>query len=163
MSSALKCKLKISKYRSNLRNDRRNDRRNSGDTLQQKEKKKRKQKKEEKEKKRKGREERGETEETVPSFSFFSVKFRCFKFSSVVFLWLIWQYYDHHMRIWWWWWHIAKIISLQQIFGLYGLQPHIVEINGDVTDARRRRTREDRASQPMDCWRLSLAIITHFV
>ena len=62
------------------------------------------------------------------------------------------------MRIWWWW-HVARIISLQKIFGLYGLKPHIVEISGDVTDAGRTttQTREDSATQPMDCWRLSLA------
>ena len=34
------------------------------------------------------------------------------------------------------------MISLQKIFGLYGLKPHIVEISGDVTDAGRRRTNE---------------------
>ena len=64
------------------------------------------------------------------------------------------------MRIWWWW-HVARIISLQRIYGLYGLQPHIVEISGDVTDAGQTntRTREDRATQPMNCWRLSLAIL----
>ena len=38
------------------------------------------------------------------------------------------------MRIWWWR-HAARIISLQKIYGLDGLEPHIVEISGDVTDA----------------------------
>ena len=32
-------------------------------------------------------------------------------------------------------WIVAEILSLQKIFGLYGLKPHIVEIGGDVTDA----------------------------
>ena len=41
---------------------------------------------------------------------------------------------DHHMRIWWWW-HAARIISLQKIYGLYSLKPHIVEISEDVTNA----------------------------
>ena len=39
----------------------------------------------------------------------------------------VWWYDDHHMSIWWWC-HLAGIISLQKIFGLYGLKPHIVEI-----------------------------------
>ena len=58
---------------------------------------------------------------------------------------------------------IVGVISLQKMYGLYGLKHHIVEINGDVTDAgrtnerRRRRTREDRATQPLDAGRLSLA------
>ena len=59
-----------------------------------------------------------------------------------------------------------QMISFQKIYGLYGLEHHIVEINGDVTDAgrtderrrRRRRTREDRATQPMDAGWLSFAI-----
>ena len=46
---------------------------------------------------------------------------------------------------------------------MYGLEHHIVEINGDVTDAGRtndneRQTREDRATQPMDAGWLSFAI-----
>ena len=43
---------------------------------------------------------------------------------------------------------------------MYGLEHHIVEINGDVTDAGRtndERTREDRATQPMDAGWLSFA------
>ena len=49
---------------------------------------------------------------------------------------------------------------------MYGLEHHIVEINGDVTDAgrtneRRRRTREDRATQPMDAGWLSFAKSIH--
>ena len=53
------------------------------------------------------------------------------------------------------------VISFQKIFGLYGLNHHIVEISGDVTDAGRtnkRQTREDRATQPMDAGWLSFAI-----
>ena len=46
---------------------------------------------------------------------------------------------------------------------MYGLEHHIVEISGDVTDAGRtndeRRTREDRATQPMDAGWLSFATI----
>ena len=54
------------------------------------------------------------------------------------------------------------MISFQKIYGLYGLEHHIVEINGDVTDAGRtnKQTREDRATQPMDAGWLSFAIST---
>ena len=43
------------------------------------------------------------------------------------------------------------------MYGLYGLEHHIVEISGDVTDAGRaneRRTREDRATHysANGCW-----------
>ena len=34
-----------------------------------------------------------------------------------------------------WHWHVARIISSQKIYGLYGLKHHIVEMRGDVTDA----------------------------
>ena len=45
----------------------------------------------------------------------------------------------------------ARIICSQRIYGLYGLDPHTVQINGDVADAGRtdERTRED-ATQSMD-------------
>ena len=46
------------------------------------------------------------------------------------------------------------------MYGLYGLKHHTVEISGDVTDAGRttnERTREDRATQPLDNGRLSFA------
>ena len=53
------------------------------------------------------------------------------------------------------------------MFGLYGLKHHIAEKSGDVTDAGRtdertnkRRTREDRATQPLDAGRLSFAIFS---
>ena len=52
------------------------------------------------------------------------------------------------------------------MYGLYGLKHHTVEISGDVTmrdgrtNERRRRTREDRATQPLDAGRLSFAILT---
>ena len=42
------------------------------------------------------------------------------------------------------------------MYGLYGLEHHIVEISGDVTDAGqtdRRQTREESATQPMDAGR----------
>ena len=41
------------------------------------------------------------------------------------------------------------------MYGLYGLEHHIVEISGDVTDAGRtnERTREDRATQLVDAGR----------
>ena len=56
-----------------------------------------------------------------------------------------------------WHWHVARIISSQKIYGLYGPKHHIVEIRGDVTEGRtnkRRRTSEDRATQSMEagCW-----------
>ena len=43
---------------------------------------------------------------------------------------------------------------------MYGVEHHIVEISGDVTDAGRtdeRQTSEDRATQPMDAEWLSFA------
>ena len=55
---------------------------------------------------------------------------------------------------------IVGIISFQKMYGLYGLKHHIVEINGDVTDAGRtnkQTTREDRATQLLICEKLSLA------
>ena len=52
-----------------------------------------------------------------------------------------------------WHWHVARIISSQKIYGLYARKHHIVEMRGDVTDARRRTTTtEDRATQPMEAW-----------
>ena len=48
-----------------------------------------------------------------------------------------------------WHWHVARIISLQKIYGLYARKHHLVEMRGDVTDAWRRTTTEDRATQPM--------------
>ena len=47
--------------------------------------------------------------------------------------------------------HVARIISSQKIYGLYGLKHHIVEMRWDVTmrDGRRQTT-EDRATQPME-------------
>ena len=54
---------------------------------------------------------------------------------------------------------IVGVISFQKMYGLYGLK-HIVEINGDVTDAGRtnkQTTREDRATQFLICEKLSLA------
>ena len=68
----------------------------------------------------------------------------------------IWSSYDHMMIIMiiWWHWHIARIMSSHKIYGLCGLKHHIVEMRGDVTNAWRqtnkRRTTEDRATQPMD-------------
>ena len=60
---------------------------------------------------------------------------------------LIWQYDDHHMTILWWW-HVARIMTLQKIHGLYGLKHHIVAISGDHGyGTNERRTREDRATQ----------------
>ena len=48
---------------------------------------------------------------------------------------------------------------LQKIYRLYGLQPHIVEMSRKRDNQPTTRTREDRATQPMDCLRLSLAIM----
>jgi len=47
------------------------------------------------------------------------------------------------------------IITFQKIYGLYGLKHHIVEVRGDVTrrDDKRRTTMEDRATQPLGCWK----------
>ena len=58
---------------------------------------------------------------------------------------------------------IVGVIGFQKTYGLYGLNYHIVEISGDVTDAGRttndkRRTREDRATQSMDAGWLSFAM-----
>ena len=37
-----------------------------------------------------------------------------------------------------WHWNVARIISSQKIYGLYARKHHIVEMRGDVTDARRQ-------------------------
>ena len=57
---------------------------------------------------------------------------------------------------------IAEVISFQKIFGLYGLNHHIVEISGDVTNAGRdeQTTSEDRATQLLIWETLSLATST---
>ena len=49
--------------------------------------------------------------------------------------------------------YVARIISSQKIYGLYGLKHHIVEMRGGVTDAgqtNNRMNNEDRATQPME-------------
>ena len=64
------------------------------------------------------------------------------------------------MRIWWWW-HAARIISLQKIYGLDGLEPHIVEISGDVTDAGQTNDEQGKIGL-LSQWtpgRLSLAVV----
>ena len=72
------------------------------------------------------------------------------------------MYDDLHMGIWWHW-YIARIISSQKIYGLYGPKHHIVEISGDVTDAGRTREGEllsqcnamdagSWVSQLLKCW-----------
>ena len=54
------------------------------------------------------------------------------------------------------------MISFQKIYGLYGLEHHTVEINGDVTmrtdDQTNKQTSENRATQSMDSVRLSFAM-----
>ena len=45
---------------------------------------------------------------------------------------------------------VARIISSQKIYGLYGLKHHIVEMRGGVTDAGQPTNSEDRATQPME-------------
>ena len=51
----------------------------------------------------------------------------------------------------WWHWHVARIISSQKIYGLYGLKHHIVEMRGGVTDAGQPTTNiEDKDTQPME-------------
>ena len=53
------------------------------------------------------------------------------------------------------------MMSFQKIYGLYGLEHHTVEINGDVTmrtdDQTNKQTSENRATQSMDSVRLSFA------
>ena len=49
-------------------------------------------------------------------------------------------------------------MSFQKIYGLYGLEHHTVEINGDVTMRTDNRTSEYSATQSMDNVRLSFAI-----
>ena len=54
------------------------------------------------------------------------------------------------------------MMSFQKIYGLYGLEHHTVEINGDVTmrtDGRtNKQTSENRATQSLDSVRLSFAM-----
>ena len=54
------------------------------------------------------------------------------------------------MQLWIWHWHVARIISSQKIYGLYGLKHHIVEMRGGVTDSGQTTISEDRATQPME-------------
>ena len=56
---------------------------------------------------------------------------------------------------------IAGVMSFLKMYGLYGLKYYIVEISEDVTNAGRtnkQTTREDRATQFVNCYALSLAI-----
>ena len=53
--------------------------------------------------------------------------------------------------------------ELSEIYGLYRLTHHIVEISGDVTDAGRQTTREDRATQLVICETLSRNFSTDVV
>ena len=48
---------------------------------------------------------------------------------------------------------------------MFGLRHHTVDISGDVTDAGRTdgRTREDRATHPMDAGWLSFAIMKKMI
>ena len=79
----------------------------------------------------------------------------------------VWWYDDHHMIIWW--------SSYEDMMMMTRCQDHILTENiwfvwsrtsysGDKWRCHRcgtndeRRTREDSATQPMDSWRLSLAI-----
>ena len=52
---------------------------------------------------------------------------------------------------------IVDVKGFQKIYGLHGLKHHKVEIRGGVTrwDERKNdeQTREDRATQPLDCWK----------
>ena len=52
---------------------------------------------------------------------------------------------------------IVGVISLQKMYGLYGLKSIYIGINAHVTDAG-RTTSEDRATQLLICEPLSLAI-----
>ena len=53
-----------------------------------------------------------------------------------------------------WHWDVARIISSQKIFVVYGLKHHIVEMREDVTDAAQMTDKqtitEDRATQPIE-------------
>ena len=53
---------------------------------------------------------------------------------------------------------IVGVISLQKMYGLYGLKSIYIGINAHVTDAGRQTTSEDRATQFLICEPLSLAI-----
>ena len=58
------------------------------------------------------------------------------------------------------WGYVARIISSQKIYGLYGLKHQILEISGYVTDAGRtdkQTKREDSATQLWICETLSFA------
>ena len=56
---------------------------------------------------------------------------------------------------------IVGVISLQKMYGLYGLKSIYIGINAHVTDAgqtNKQTTSEDRATQLLICEKLSLAI-----
>ena len=57
---------------------------------------------------------------------------------------------------------IVGVISLQKMYGLYGLKSIYIGINAHVTDAGRtdeQTTSKDRATQLLICEPLSLAIL----
>ena len=57
---------------------------------------------------------------------------------------------------------IVGVISLQKMYGLYGLKSIYIGINAHVTDAgqtNKQTTSEDRATQLLICEPLSLAIL----
>ena len=53
---------------------------------------------------------------------------------------------------------IVGVISLQKMYGLYGLKSIYIGINAHVTDAGQTTTSEDRATQLLICEPLSLAM-----
>ena len=53
-----------------------------------------------------------------------------------------------------WNWHVARIISSQKIYGLYGLKHQIVEISGDVTDAGQTTTEQTLKIELLSQWKL---------
>ena len=60
-------------------------------------------------------------------------------------VWVIVEWAESHW--------IIGVITFQKIYGLYGLKHHIVEIRVGVTRRDEQTTMEDRATQPLGCWK----------
>ena len=79
-----------------------------------------------------------------------NVQFRCVLCGSVGSGGSVWVMGEWSVGQW-----IVGVMSFQNVHGLYGLK-HTVEISGYVTDAGQPK-REDRATQLLICYALSLA------
>ena len=60
-------------------------------------------------------------------------------------------------------WHVARIISSQKIYALYGIEHHVVEMRGGVTDAGRTNDKQQQLKiELLSQWKLESRNITEF-